>query len=222
LYSVAYGVMERGHKVRWAVPVLLIAFILTFLIVYYGIFQDSDTSGFVALNHLATSQSIADIAIVVTYFGSELVLIPFAGLLYLLSKTKKLETAFVVALLVVISDIVLFLLKTGYVRQRPYLVLNGVILPLGQDSGSSFPSGHTTRAFAIATLVSLRTSRKYAFLLVLAIGVALSRIIIGVHFPLDVVGGAFLGIFLGLVIYEYGPRLYRYVIPKLFPGRQIP
>jgi membrane-associated phospholipid phosphatase len=64
--------------------------------------------------------------------------------------------------------------------------------------------------------------RKYVLLLVLAIGVALSRIIIGVHFPLDVVGGAFLGILLGLLYYEYGPRVYRYVIPRLFPDREIP
>jgi undecaprenyl-diphosphatase len=190
--------------------------------VYSGIIVSNDTSGFFELNGLATSQSIADLAVVVTYFGSELVLISFAGLLYLLSKTKKLETAFVVVLAVVLSDIVLFVLKTVYVRQRPPLVLNGVILPFGPDSGSSFPSGHTTRAFAVASLVSLIMGRKYAFLLVLAIGVALSRVIIGVHFPSDVLGGAFLGMLLGLVVYEHGPRLYRYVIPKLFPGRQIP
>lgn len=205
-----------------AIPFLLLAFVLTFLIVYSGIFQETDASGFLALNNLARSQSIADIAIVVTYFGSEFVLVPLAGLLYLVSKTKKLETAFVVVLAVVVSDLVLFVLKTAYVRQRPPLVLNGVILPLGPDTGSSFPSGHTTRAFAVAALVALRMGRKYAFLLVLAIGVSLSRIIIGVHFPFDVVGGAFLGILLGLVLHELGPRVYRYVMPRLFPGRQIP
>jgi len=135
---------------------------------------------------------------------------------------NKLETAFLVVFAVVVSDLVLLVLKTGYFRQRPSHILNGVILPLGVDNESSFPSGHTTRAFAVASLVSLRMGRKYVLLLVLAIGVALSRIIIGVHFPLDVVGGAFLGILLGLVFYEYGPRVYRYVIPRLFPDRESP
>jgi undecaprenyl-diphosphatase len=214
--------LERSREVGLGITGSLLAFVATFLIVRSEILVSNDTSGFFALNGLATSQTIADLAIVVTYFGSELILIPFAALLYLLSKTKKLESAFVVVLAVVVSDILLFVLKSVYVRQRPPLVLNGVILPIGPDSGSSFPSGHTTRAFAVASLVSLRMGRKYALLLVLAIGVALSRVIIGVHFPLDVVGGAFLGIVLGLVVYEHGPRLYRYVIPKLFPGRQIP
>ena len=205
-----------------AIPFLLLAFVLTFLIVYSRILEASDTSGFFALNSLASSQLIADIAIIVTYFGSELILIPFAGLLYMLSKTNKLETAFVVVFVVVVSDIVLFPLKTGYVRPRPSHVLNGVILPLGVDNESSFPSGHTARAFAVATLVSVRMGRKYVPLLALAIGVALSRIIIGVHFPSDVVGGAFLGIFIGLVSHEYGPRVYRYAVPRFFPGRRIP
>ncbi|TMI42087.1 phosphatase PAP2 family protein, partial [Candidatus Bathyarchaeota archaeon] len=202
-----------------AIPFLLLAFVLTFLIVYSRILEASDTSGFFALNSLASSQLIADIAIIVTYFGSELILIPFAGLLYMLSKTNKLETAFVVVFVVVVSDIVLFPLKTGYVRPRPSHVLNGFIPPLGVDNESSFPSGHTARAFAVATLVSVRMGRKYVPLLALAIGVALSRIIIGVHFPSDVVGGAFLGIFIGLVSHEYGPRVYRYAVPRLFPGR---
>ena len=205
-----------------AITFLLLAFVLTFLIVYSGTLEASDTSGFFALNSLASSQLIADIAIIVTYFGSELILIPFAGLLYLLSKTNKLETVFVVVFAVVVSDIVLFALKTGFVRPRPSHVLNDVILPLGVDNESSFPSGHTARAFAVATLVSVRMGRKYVPLLALAIGVALSRIIIGVHFPSDVVGGALLGILIGLVSCEYGPRVYRYAVPRLFPDRRIP
>jgi len=91
--------------VHVAIPFLLVAFVLTFLIVYSRILEASDTSGFFALNSLASSQLIADIAIIVTYFGSELILIPYAGLLYMLSKTNKLETAFVVVFVVVVSTL---------------------------------------------------------------------------------------------------------------------
>src|SRR2546427_12512658 len=103
--------MDRSRWVHVAIPFLLLAFVLTFLIVYSGTLEASDTSGFFALNSLASSQLIADIAIIVTYFGSELILIPFAGLLYLLSKTNKLETAFVVVFVVVVSDVGLLDLK---------------------------------------------------------------------------------------------------------------
>jgi undecaprenyl-diphosphatase len=71
---------------------------------------------------------------------------------------------------------------------------------------SSFPSGHTTTAFAAATMVFLIGAKRGRFepglvLFVLAILVGLSRIYRGVHWPSDVLGGALLGIGGSLVIY---------------------
>ena len=58
----------------------------------------------------------------------------------------------------------------------------------------SFPSGHAATSFACATTLALAFPRLVVPLYVLAAAIAYSRVYVGVHYPLDVVGGAVLGI----------------------------
>jgi len=115
---------------------------------------------------------------------------------------------------ITLSDLVLSILKGAYFRPRPYQVLSGVNLPIGQDELSSFPSGHATRAFAVAALITMQKGKKYAVVLLLSTTVAVSRVIIGLHFPSDVLAGAFLGIVLAVGSVNF---LSKYVYPRLPP-----
>ncbi len=72
------------------------------------------------------------------------------------------------------------------------------LVPLPHDS--SFPSGHAATSFAAATMLSLTFPRFAPFLYVLAAAVAFSRVYVGVHYPLDVVGGAVLGVLVAAVL----------------------
>ncbi len=79
-------------------------------------------------------------------------------------------------------------------RPRPFAVLSDAV-KLIEKSGleKSFPSGHATIAFSLAFSVFLR-NRTWGFpLMALAVFVGVSRVVVGVHYPSDVLGGAVLG-----------------------------
>ncbi|HEU5278812.1 MAG TPA: phosphatase PAP2 family protein [Gaiellaceae bacterium] len=79
-------------------------------------------------------------------------------------------------------------------RQRPPLRYSEpkTLVPVPHDA--SFPSGHAATSFAAATILVFSFPRLAPFLYLLAAAVAFSRVYVGVHYPLDVVGGALLGV----------------------------
>ncbi|HEX2158260.1 MAG TPA: phosphatase PAP2 family protein [Actinomycetes bacterium] len=79
-------------------------------------------------------------------------------------------------------------------RGRPAQLLDDVHIRGGQDSGLGFVSGHAAVAVAIATLIAPYLGRRARWVAVaVAAAVCVSRLYVGVHLPLDVVGGAALG-----------------------------
>jgi len=76
---------------------------------------------------------------------------------------------------------------------------------------NSYPSGHTLTAFAIISLVLLafRTPTVWFFGLCLGLGVALSRMAVGAHWPADVIAGAALGWLCGTLANQLGEHLRR-------------
>ena len=70
------------------------------------------------------------------------------------------------------------------------------LVPVPHDA--SFPSGHAATSFAAATMLSFAFPRLAPFLYVLAAAVAFSRVYVGVHYPLDVIAGAALGVLIAV------------------------
>lgn len=84
-------------------------------------------------------------------------------------------------------------LKGRFVRERPFIT-HSVITRAGAPLDRfSFPSGHTLHAVSF-TVVAVSGFPVLAVLLVpLAVAIALSRIVLGLHYPSDVLAGALLG-----------------------------
>ena len=99
---------------------------------------------------------------------------------------------------VVLSDLIAVvssvLLREAIGRERPALRFPEPH-PLVHVPGSpSFPSGHAATSFACAATLAWLTPLSPVVLYVVASLIAISRVYVGVHYPLDVVGGAALGL----------------------------
>jgi len=64
----------------------------------------------------------------------------------------------------------------------------------------SFPSGHATASFACATVLAFQAPRAAPAFFVLAAAIAWSRVYVGVHYPLDVLGGAVVGVAIAIAL----------------------
>jgi len=79
-----------------------------------------------------------------------------------------------------------------FFKPRPF-VSHEVIQLIDKSADASFPSGHTVLAFAIAFSIWFYNKKLGYILLILATLVGLSRIYVGVHYPLDILGGMLVG-----------------------------
>lgn len=91
---------------------------------------------------------------------------------------------------------------------------------LSRPSGyvGGFPSGHSATAFAMAFLVSVYSPRLTLFVYSIASAVAFSRIFAGTetpaHYPYQVVGGVFFGLFLVYILYTYWNKSNNFFLNK--------
>jgi membrane-associated phospholipid phosphatase len=122
-----------------------------------------------------------------------LVWIALAPLVALATRRSILGVAALTAACVWGADLVTLVLKSVIDRPRPFEVLVEADPLLTGTLGASLPSGHAATSAAGAVLLGTLFPRAAPALFVLALGIAFSRIYVGVHYPADVILGAAIG-----------------------------
>ncbi|VEF48253.1 phosphoesterase PA-phosphatase-like protein [Bacillus freudenreichii] len=92
------------------------------------------------------------------------------------------------------------LIELMYFRPRPFVTYAVNLLSDKESSDPSFPSNHSAGAFAIAIALYWHRKKVGSVLLIMAFFMALSRIYIGVHYPLDVTAGAIIALIVTVAV----------------------
>jgi membrane-associated phospholipid phosphatase len=179
---------ELGRRSQWILGVWVVAGLACLLLDHHV------QPWIVQLGHIPTIRIVASQW---HQLGSTLGFVAFFGALIVAARAAIKPAAFALVLTGVVAQII----KHCVGRERPNWSHDATVFygPLGVlNSGprvpiDSFPSGHTAAAFAMAGILAWRWPRATWLWYFLATGVAVSRVLVDVHFPSDVILGALLG-----------------------------
>ncbi len=154
---------------------------------------DLDLKGCVYLNHLSQSQRIALFFKTISRLGDG----PFWYVMLLSVCTMRgLAYGLNILYLVVMGSIgtlIYKFLKNKTTRPRPYQVHQVIVLGERPLDHFSFPSGHTLHAVMVTITLGYIQPLLLILMLPFTILVALSRMVLGLHYPSDVIVGAIIG-----------------------------
>ena len=162
-----------------------------------------DLKIFYLLNNLAGKNPVFDALTVffAEYFGSFLILFFLAFLFFSgFQKRKKIKIFLLTFISMIIARFgVVSLIRFFYHRPRPFEAYDIQILIT--NNGFSFPSGHAALFFAMAMAIYFYNKKWGLWFFTAATLMGLSRVIAGVHYPSDIIGGAVIGILTSYLIF---------------------
>jgi len=192
---------------------LTILFLILSAFVFYGVTESFDQS---IVSFFAQNVGNPTLDIIMQYTtesGEVLWMLGFTILMLIIPKTRRIGITLMI--LIVLSTLLTGYIKCGIDRDRPDFEYEGAPFPveISRDTyalfceggfDASYPSGHAARAMIIGIILGYALSERFprgAYLLFLyPVMISISRIYVLQHYPMDVIGGAVIGIMLAGVM----------------------
>ena len=138
-------------------------------------------------------------------------------------KKNRIGLILLIPLVILITDQIGSKIKDLEIRKRPYMKIDEdninllVNTPKNKDglykntksSKKSFPSNHSANIWALSTILSYIYNSKKKYFMILAILVSISRVYVGVHYPLDIIAGAGIGLIVSFLVIKLSKQLIR-------------
>jgi undecaprenyl-diphosphatase len=128
-------------------------------------------------------------------------LLAAAIILIFIGRLRGVRFVVLAILSVVIADAIgTYVFKYSLLRPRPCMALEDIRLLVGCTNLPSFPSNHAVNSSVLATLAILYKPWCWLPAAALVLLIGFSRIYVGVHYPLDILGGCVLGVVVALAL----------------------
>ena len=192
---------------------LVILFVIVSMLVYFQITEFFDQLIISSVADNVGNPSLDIIMQIITESGDTIWMLGFGVLMLLIKKTRRVGITLMI--LIVLSTLLTGYIKCGIDRDRPDFDYEGVPFPIeiSRDTfalfceggyNASYPSGHAARAMIFGIILGYALSERFPrgsyLLLLYPLLVSISRVYVLQHFPMDVIGGAILGVMLAGVM----------------------
>ncbi|MED1468693.1 undecaprenyl-diphosphatase [Bacillus salipaludis] len=129
-------------------------------------------------------------------------------LVYWFTRTDKNRMMIILSVIsVAVAEVIGKIAGKFYSHYQPFAELPHVNKLVSHAVDNAFPSDHSIIFFSICFSILLVRKKEGWLWIILACCVAISRVMVGVHYPLDVLTGALIGIISALLVYLIAPKL---------------
>jgi len=179
------------------------------LLVIYGVTDAFDVAVISYFESIVGQSSLDLIMQGITETGDVFYMFVFGIVLTVIKRTRRIGITLMI--LIIIATMLTGYIKCGVDRDRPGLGFpdTGFPFAVSKDTfalfcegsyNASFPSGHAARSMVFAVVLGYALSERFPqgsyLLLLYPLLISLSRMYVLYHYPMDVIGGAILGLLL--------------------------